>query len=114
MVVKTEYRPCAALNRLGENCSGLLDYAESPVDSRWKQLWAVHSIFFFSWLSDATFPFLLVKPLALWLILSLGSASGRRCPEILDEEGSGVPGELGPAIAVEGLPVGPGAVLLGI
>ena len=32
--------------------------------------------------------------------------------KVLDEEGAGVPGELGPAIAVEGLPVGPGAVLV--
>ena len=36
--------------------------------------------------------------------------SGRRL-EILDEEGAGVPGELGPAVAAEGLPVGPGALL---
>ena len=68
--------------------------------------------FSFSWLSDATFLFLLVQPLALLLILSLGCTSGRRCPEVLDEEGAGVPGELGPAIAVEGLPVGRGAVLV--
>ena len=36
--------------------------------------------------------------------------SGRRL-EILEEEGAGVPGELGPAVAAEGLPVGPGALL---
>ena len=36
--------------------------------------------------------------------------SGRRL-EILEEEGAGVPGELGPAVAAEGLPVGPSALL---
>ena len=32
--------------------------------------------------------------------------------KVLDEGDAGVPGESGPAIAVKGLPVGPGAVLV--